>query len=136
MAQYCSMLRDSSGESVTFTIEEVSEAVKSLKCNKAAGPDELDPKHLIYGGELILEYLTLLFNAIMEATYIPSSFLHGPVVPIPKRHNKDLSLPNNYLGITILSNLRKVLEKLLLLNKMHQQDSPPVLNPLKGGFRE
>ena len=130
------MLRDSSGESVTFTIEEVLEAVKSLKCNKAAGPDELDPKYLIYGGELILEYLTLLFNAIMEATYIPSSFLHGPVVPIPKRHNKDLSLPNNYLGITILSNLRKVLEKLLLLNKMHQQDSPPVLNPLKGGFRE
>ena len=95
MAQYCSMLRDSSGESVTFTIEEVSEAVKSLKCNMAPGPDELDPKHLIYGGELILEYLTLLFNAIMEATYIASSFLHGLVVPIPKGHNKDLSLPNN-----------------------------------------
>ena len=41
MAQYSSMLRDSSGESVTFTLEEVLEAVKSLKCNKAAGPDEL-----------------------------------------------------------------------------------------------
>ena len=135
MAQYCSMLRDSSGKSVTFTLEEVSEAVKSLKCNKAAGPDELDPEHLIYGGELLLEHLTLLFNAIMEAIYIPSSFLHGLVVPIPKGHNKDLSLPNNYRGITILSNLSKVLEKILLL-KIHQQDSPPVLNPLQGGFRE
>ena len=71
----------------------------------------------------------------MEATYIASSFLHGLVVPIPKGHNKDLSLPNNWRGITILSNLSKVLEKLLLL-KIHQQDSPPVLNPLQGGFRE
>ena len=84
---------------VTFTLEEVSEAVKSLKCNKAAGPDELDPEHLIYGGDLLLEHLTLLFNAIMEATYIPSSFLHGLVVPIPTIHN--------YQGITILSNLSK-----------------------------
>ena len=89
------MLRDSSGESVTFTLEEVSEAVKSLKCNKAAGPDELDPENFIYGGELLLEHLAL-FNAVMEATYIPSSFPHGLVVPIPKGHNKDLSLPNNY----------------------------------------
>ena len=135
MAQYCCSLRDSTAESVTFTREEVSEAVRSLKCNKAAGPDELDPEHLIYGGELLLEHLTLLFNAIMVAIYIPSSFLHGLVVPIPKGHNKDLSLPNNYRGITILSNLSKVLEKLLLL-KIYQQDSPPVLNPLQGGFRE
>ena len=65
MAQYCSLLRNSSSESVTFTLEEVSEAVKSLKCNKAAGPDQLDPEHLIYGGELLLEHLTLLFNAIV-----------------------------------------------------------------------
>ena len=96
------MLRDSSGESMTFILE-VSEAVKSLKCNKAAGPDELDPEHLIYSCELLLDHLTLLFNAIMEATYIPSSFLHGLAIPIPKGHNKDLSLPNNYQGITILS---------------------------------
>ena len=115
MPQYRSMLTNSSGKSVTFTLEKVSEAVRSLKCNKAAGPDELDPEHLIYGGERLLEYLTLLFKAIMEATYIPSSFLHGLVVPIPKGYNKDLSLPNNYRGITILSNLSKVLEKLLLL---------------------
>jgi len=45
------------------------------------------------------------------------------------------SLLKNYHGITILSNLSKVLEKLLLL-KIHQQDSPPVWNPLQGSFRE
>ena len=49
----------------------------------------LTQKYLIYGCELLVEHLTLLFNAIMDATYIPSSFL---VVPIPKGHNKDLSL--------------------------------------------
>jgi hypothetical protein len=133
--QYCSLLGDSAAESVTYTLEEVSEAVKSLKCNKTVGSDELDPEHLIYGGDLLLEHLTQLFNAIMEATHIPPAFLHGLVIPIPKGHNKDLSIPNNYRGITILSNMSKVLEKLLLL-KIHQQDSPPRLNPLQGGFRE
>ena len=71
----------------------------------------------------------------MEATYIPSSFLHGLVVPIPKGHNKDLSLPNNYRGITILSNLSKVLEKLLLL-KIHQLDSPPQFRDQVGILQE
>ena len=99
MAQYCCLLRDSSAESVTFTHEEVSEAVRSLKCNKAAGPDELDPEHIIYGGELFLDHLNLiLFNAIMDAIYIPSSFLLGLLVPILKGHNKNLSLPNKLPG--------------------------------------
>lgn len=44
--QYLEMLADSSPEPIVFTLEEVSEAVRSLKTNKAAGPDELDPEHL------------------------------------------------------------------------------------------
>ena len=45
------------------------------------------------------------------------------------------SVPNNQREITILSNISKVLEKLIML-KILQQKSPPTLNLLQGGFRE
>ena len=46
----------------------------SLKRNKAAGPDELDPEHLRFGGEQLMKVLTLLFNSMVLAGHIPPSF--------------------------------------------------------------
>ena len=36
----------------------MEEALQSLKPNKAAGPDEIDPEHLLYGGEALVSHLT------------------------------------------------------------------------------
>ena len=71
-----------------FTIEEVTEVVLSLKLNKAAGPDDIDPKHLRYGGEALIGALVILFNAIVSSGYIPTVFRCGLVIPIPKGHSK------------------------------------------------
>lgn len=117
-----------------FTEEEVADTVASLKLNKAAGPDHIDPEHLRYGGSVLCAILTLIFNAIILSGHIPSAFCNGLVTPIPKGHNKDLSQPNNYRGITVLSNVSKVLEKLVLL-RISMLDPIPTLNPLQGGFR-
>ena len=72
---------------------------------------------------------------MIAAVHIHEAFHLGLVIPIPKGHNKDLSVPNNYRGITILSNVSKVFEKLFPL-KISHQNFPPTLNPLRGGFRE
>ena len=121
---------------VSFTLDEVSECISSLKQHKAAGPDAIEPEYLIYGGETQKVHLAALFNAIVAEEYIPEAFQLGMVIPIPKGY-KDLSVPGNYRGITILSNVSKVFEKLLLL-KISQQSSPPppTLKPLQGGFQE
>ena len=108
---------------VSFTLDEVSECISSLKQHKAAGPDAIEPEYLIYGGETQKVHLAALFNAIVAEEYIPEAFQLGMVIPIPKGY-KDLSVPGNYRGITILSNVSKVFEKLLLL-KISQQSSPP-----------
>ena len=118
-----------------FTEEEVDEAVQTLKLGKAAGPDGIEPEHLVFGGRLLVQHLTCLFNAIVLSGHIPPVFQQGHVIPILKGHTKDLSNPSNYRGITILSNISKVLQKLILL-RIHLQDSPPSMNPLQGGFRQ
>jgi len=96
----------------------VKEALQSLKPNKAAGPDEIDPEHLLYGGEALISHLTSLFNATVSSGHIPAVFQSGLLLPIPKINKRDLSNPSNYRGITILSNVSKVVEKLVT------QDSP------------
>ena len=57
-----------------------------------------------------------LLNSIVKAGYIPKSFrklgLHDPPTEGP---NKDVTDPGNYQGISLLSNMVRVLEKLLLL---------------------
>ena len=84
----------------------MAEVVKSLKVNKAGGQDDIDPKHLHFGGLHLVSILTLLFNAIMP--HLPV-FRQDLVIPILKGHN-----PSNYRGITILSNVSKLLEKLVI----------------------
>ena len=75
----------------------------------------------------MVQHLTHLFNAIDLCGHFPPVFQQGHVIPIPKN--------SNYKGVIILSNIRKVLEKLILL-RIHLQDSPPSMNPLQGGFRQ
>ena len=59
---------------VIFTEEEVAEVVESLPRHKAAGPDEIDPEHLIYGGKLLVKHLTIILNAIVA---LVTSILHS-----------------------------------------------------------
>ena len=75
--------------------------------------------------------------SILRVSSMPlfSLALFPHVIPIPKGHTKDLSNPLNYRGITILSNLSKVLEKLTLL-WIHFEDSLLSLNPLQEEFRQ
>ena len=118
-----------------FTKEEVDEAVQTLKLGKGAGPDGIGPEHLVFGGRLLVQHIMHLFNAIVLSGQNPPVFQQGHIIPIPKSHTKDLSNPSNYRGITILSNISKVLEKLILLI-IHLQYSPPSMNPLQRGFRQ
>ena len=57
---------------------------------------------------------------------------HGLIIPIPKGHNRDMTNPSNYRGITLSSVLSKVFEKIILLRLVDQASQ---LNPLQGGFR-
>ena len=106
--------------------------IHSLPLKKAVGPDKLSNEHLKFGGTALPAILTRLFNAILLSCHIPDTFRHGYITLIPKGHNKDLTNPSNYRGITLLSAVSKVFEKVILLRL---SDLQAKLNPLQGGFR-
>ena len=99
------------------TIEEVEGIVSRLRRNKASGKDEIAHEHLKFGGEALKAWLCQIFNAIISQEIIPSCLKQGIVIPCYKVKGKDPLIPTSYRGITLLSVINKVLEK-IILNRM------------------
>ena len=96
-----------------FTTDEVKHAVKALNSGKAPGFDDVTAEHLRYGGSVVIELLSLLYNTIVASEYIPLCCRTGVQVPLYKGKDTCTLDPNNYRGITLLSVFNKVFEVLL-----------------------
>ena len=101
-----------------WTTPEVLNIIRSLPHNKATD-------------EVIAPILCTLFNVILFSGHIPGIFHHGIIILIPKDRNLYLTNPFNFRGITLLSAISKVFEKILLLRLIPLISS---LHPLQGGF--
>ena len=95
-------------------VEEVENALKTLKLGKSTGPDGLSPEHIVYGGKLLVLWLKKIINRIVSLEEVPNCLKKGIVVPVYKRQGKDPLLLNSYRGITLLSVLSKLLKITLL----------------------
>ena len=115
-----------------FSTSYYNDAVQSLKLEKAVGPDGIEAEHILYSGPVVSQHLLDIFNAIISSCHIPEIFNLGFVIPIPKGKDKDQRIPANYRGISLLFNLAKLFEKLLLSKILEEGIT---INPLQGGFR-
>ena len=94
-----------------ITIEEVIESIHMLKRGKVAEHDNITAEMLQNMGENGLEMLTELFNKIWEEERIPKDWEVGIVIPLIKKG--DISDCSNYRGITSLSVVLKVYERIM-----------------------
>lgn len=105
-------------------VEEIENALKTIKLRKSGGPDGLSPEHIVYGGDCLKIWLKKIFNRIVTLEEVPSCMKEGLVIPIYKRQGKDPLAVGSYRGITLSSVLPKLLEIILL------QRLSPVLEDL------
>jgi hypothetical protein len=115
---------------VRFTIDDVKSMCQSMSKRKAAGWDRISAEHLIYGGDNLFRILTLIYNSISRSHVVPSHFKKGIIVPIPKGKDRNMLSKDNYRGISLLSVVSKVYEKLLL--KWMDINSAVKINELQG----
>ena len=99
-----------------ITVEETLKAIDSLKPTMSAGPDRISNR-LIKGLKFnICNPFTKVANISLETGTFPSLWKQGNVIPI---HKKESRLdPNNYRPVSLMSNLGKLLE-LLVLRKLN-----------------
>ncbi len=89
-----------------ITQEELSGKLKSLKCNKSCGPDNIKNEMLKNSSPELQMALLKLFNLTLSSGVFPEVWNTGLISPIFKSGDK--TDPNNYRGICVTSNLANV----------------------------
>lgn len=113
------------------TDAEVITAIKQLKAGKAPGVDNINVELLKADPARSAEILCPLLQRVWETERVPCEWKQGMLVKVPKKG--DLSVCDNWRGITLLPTAAKVLAK-VLLNRM----SPEIAKTLReeqAGFR-
>ena len=94
------------------TKDEIIRAIKRMKNGKAAGPDGIPAEALKTDVETTADLLLPLFEKIWEQEKVPTDWKDGHIIKLPKKG--DLSICENYRGITLLSVPGKVFNRILL----------------------
>ena len=92
--------------------EEVRKAVSSMKSGKAPGADGVSADMLKTRGEIIVRTMIENFEGIWEKEEIPNDCKTKLIVKLPKKG--DLTLCNNWIGITLLSVTGTVFNRVIL----------------------
>lgn len=117
---------------LSFSLEEIQKAVKDLKTRKAPGIDpSIAAEALKYGNEQLLRGVTDICNQVFKEKIAPKQFTTNLIVPVPKKG--DLTQMTNYRGISLMSIIAKVYNK-ILLNRI-RDPIESILRQNQAGFR-
>ena len=79
---------------------EMVDIASNIKIGKSTS-GRIRPENVLYGAPELLRHFHLLFNSMIQHSYVPTEFLHGTITPIVKDSQGDLSDTSNYHGITL-----------------------------------
>ena len=123
-------------QDIVITVSGVIKLLKDLKPNKAPGPDDVPAKFLKETASEIAPALTLLFQASLKQSKIPSDWRHAKVAPLYKTGKNDRSKPANYRPISLTSLVCKSMEHIICSNLMGHLDKYNILTDFQHGFRK
>ena len=113
------------------TEEEIIEQLKSLRNAKAPGIDNLNAELFKADMETAVKQLHQLFKYIWREEHIPEDWKKGIIAKIPKKG--DITVCNNWRGITLLSIPSKVLAGIIIKRISNTVDEH--LRKEQAGFR-
>ncbi|KAK3546668.1 hypothetical protein QTP70_031404, partial [Hemibagrus guttatus] len=92
--------------------DEVRKALKRMKSGKAVGPDDIPVEVWKCLEEAEVEFLTSLFNRVLEHERMPEEWRRSVLVPIFKNKG-DVQSCSNYRGIKLMSHTMKLWERVV-----------------------
>ena len=114
--------------------DEITNLILSLNKSKSVGPNGLPTKILKLLKNHISLQLTNIFNLSFSTGVFSSGFKIAKVMPIHKRETKLKC--SNYRPISLLSNIDKILEKLMHNKIFEFFEKYKLICPLQFGFRQ
>lgn len=114
-----------------ITLQELQNALRMLKCGKAAGHDKISPEMLKYMGPVSERILLNIINEAWKTKSIPQDWEVAVIIPIFKKgDNREC---NNHRGISLLSVAGKIFSRILELKLRHEVEHQ--LEEFQSGFR-
>ncbi|KAK3530027.1 hypothetical protein QTP86_009918 [Hemibagrus guttatus] len=92
--------------------DEVRKTLKRMKSGKAVGPDDIPVEVWKCLGEAAVEFLTSLFNRVLESERMPEEWRRSVLVPIFKNEG-DVQSCSNYRGIKLMNHTMKLWERVV-----------------------
>ncbi|MCG8032789.1 MAG: hypothetical protein JAZ03_11525 [Candidatus Thiodiazotropha taylori] len=117
-----------------ISVDEICTAINQLSNGKSSGPDRLLNEFFIYGKDVLMPYLHILFNKLFTSSHFPEVWSMGEVIPLHKKGDK--SNVDNYRGITLLSTFGKLFTRILNNRLTSWAESYAVYIEAQAGFRE
>jgi hypothetical protein len=117
-----------------ITTTEVENALKALKCGKAAGPDGFISELYKYAPPSVVGFLTKYFNKLFDQGSFPDIWTESVIQPIYKKG--DNGLPDNYRGISLLNIGSKLYSYILNKRLTEWAEQNRVINETQAGFRQ
>lgn len=108
--------------------------IKSLKTKKASGPDGISNYVLKNLPKSAISLMTKIFDYSLRICYFPQAWKIGKIIAIPKP-GKDSSIPLNYRPISLISNIGKIFERIILNDLNSFEESRNIFIPQQFGFR-
>jgi hypothetical protein len=116
-----------------FLMDDVHSALSIVANGKAAGPDHIVYEMIKYGGQHTHQATLSLFNSIWSAEHWPASWQSGLIFSAFK--GGDRQLMDDYRGITLLSAISKLFERMINCRLMEWSEKCNILHDEQGGFR-
>jgi len=114
--------------------EEVWEAMRTLKNGKAGCPtDGLVNELLKYGGMTLAGMLAPFMQLVLDCSTAPEQFLEGVIIYMHKKG--DPKNTNNYRGITLLSVVGKLTNKVIANRLISAAEEHELLHEAQNAFR-
>ena len=117
-----------------IAVYEVCMYISHLKKKKSMVPDNVNSYLLKLALPYVVESLTYVYNLCIQQNTFPPALKATKVIPLPKA--KDLSDPNDFRLISLLSILTKSLERYIQRHLTQFIEDRNLFHPFQSGFRQ
>jgi hypothetical protein len=116
-----------------ITIKEVKWTIKKLRTS-SPGPDNIHNRCLETNTDLLLQFLTSLFKAVIDCRHISDIWNKARIILLlkPKKENP---LPSSYRSINLLGCVGRLLERIAQQRLPFELNQRNILSTHQAGFR-
>lgn len=114
------------------SINEIKDALSQLKSGKAPGPDQICVELFKADLNTAARELQPLIESIWDSGEMPDEMKEVHLIKLPKKG--DLSLCDNWRGISLLNTIAKVISR--IIQERIEKGIDPQLRPEQSGFRK